>query len=267
MLFPYRPQWHLLLLGILWASSLAGMARAQELEPEVFRPSWKVGQKWVVETVGLQNQMRKAPQRAAPNRPVRWQFKVENVEEVEGKTCFRIVLRCLEPGENPETTLWVDQDSLTLLKIRMQLPSREGFRTVTETYRSESGQPFPTISVLTVPPIDLPLFIAGAKANSSFQYRASTAPEGAKDAANIDFAISIEQQLTEPSDDDLRRLLPEQFAKSAENAPVVEVRLTTGRSDVRQLWKKGSPWPVYSNNGVATSRLIRADDAANGAGG
>jgi hypothetical protein len=267
MPFLYRRQWQLPLLGILCVCAVGGVASCQELEPEAFRPSWKVGQKWVVETVGLQNQMRKAPQRAAPNRPVRWQFKVENVAEVEGKTCFRIVLRCLEPGENPETTLWVDQDSLTLLKIRMQLPSREGFRTVTETYRSESGQPFPAISVLTVPPIDLPLFIAGAKGTSSFQYRASTAPDGAKDAANIDFAISIQQQLTEPNDDDLRRLLPEQFAKSAEHAPVVEVRLKTGRSDVRQLWKKGSPWPDYSNNGVATSRLIRTDDAANGAEG
>jgi hypothetical protein len=147
----------------------------------------------------------------------------------------------------------------------MQLPAREGFQTVTETYRSDSGQPFPTISVLSVPPIDLPLFVAGTKATGSFQYRASTAPQGAKDAASIDFAVSIQQQLTEPNEEELRRLLPEQFAKTAENTPVVEVRLKSGRSDVRQLWQKGSPWPVYSTNGVATARLVRTDDAANGA--
>ncbi len=267
MLCLFRPQSLLPLLCMLCIGAAGGVARSQEIEAEAFRPSWKVGQKWVVETVSLQSQVRKALTPTAVNRPVRWQFHVDGAEVIEGKKCFRVVLSCLEPGENPETTLWVQQDSLTLLQIQLQLPSQEGFRTVTETYRSDSGQPFPAISALTVPPIDLPLFVAGAKGTSSFQYRASTAPEGVKDAASVDFSISIEQQLTEPNDDDLRQLLPQQFAKSADNAAVVEVRLKSGRSDVRQLWQKGSPWPVYSTNGVATARLIRESGSADGAEG
>lgn len=267
MPFLYRTGSFLPLLCVLCVSAAGGVAHCQELEPEAFRPSWKVGQKWVVETVGLQSPARKAPRANAPKRPVRWQFHVDSWEDIEGKQCFRIVVRCLEPGENPETTLWVDRDSLTLLQIRIQLPSPEGFRTVTENYRSDSGQPFPAISALTVPPIDLPLFVAGAKGTNSFQYRASTAPEGAKDAASIDFSVSIQQQLTEPSDEDLQQLLPEQFAKSAEHTPVAEVHLKTGRTDVRQLWQQGSPWPVYSNNGVSTARLIRTDELADGAEG
>ena len=267
MLCRCRHQSPLPLLCILCIGAACGVARSQDIEPEVFRPRWKVGQKWVVETVGLQSPVRKVPTATAASRPVRWQFHVDGAEVIEGNNCFRVLLRCLEPGENPETTLWVQQDSLTLLQIRLQLPSQGGFRTVTETYRSDSGQPFPAISALTVPPIDLPLFVAGVKGTSSFQYRASTAPEGAKDAASIDFAVSIQQQMTQPSDDDLRQLLPERFAKSAENAPVVEVRLKSGRSDVHQLWQEGSPWPVYSTNGVATARLIRNEDSADGAEG
>jgi hypothetical protein len=34
------------------------------------------------------------------------------------------------------------------------------------------------------------------------------------------------------------------------------VRLKAAGSLVRQLWQPGLPWPVYSNNGIAESRLV-----------
>jgi hypothetical protein len=242
---------------------MGGAAFGQEVEPEAFRPHWKVGQKWIVETVGLQSAVRKARPAATANRPVRWQFHVVTAEIIESRKCYRIQLRCLEPGEHPQTTLWVDEESMTLRQIQIQLPSPEGFRTVTESYRSDSGQPFPAISAFTVPPIDLPLFVAGAKGTNSFQYRASTSPDGAKDTANLDFSVSIQQRFSTPGEKELQRLMPAPFSKSAENKPVVEVRLRAGRSEVRQLWQAGFPWPAYSTNGVATARLIREGEASN----
>ncbi len=109
---------------------------------------------------------------------------------------------------------------------------------------------------LTVPPLDLPLFLSGAKGPETFRYEASSGPGGVKAAGEIGFAFSVEQEITRPKDEDVRCLLPEDYTKDLAKKPPIEVRLKTSSSHVRQLWQPGLPWPVYSDNGIAKSRLI-----------
>jgi hypothetical protein len=145
---------------------------------------------------------------------------------------------------------------MTLRQVQAQLPGPDGFQTVTETYRSDSGQPFPVLPPLSLPPLDLPLFLSGAKGTETFRYGVSSGPGGVKAAGQIGFDPSVEQEITVPKEEDVRCLLPEDYTKDLAKKPPIEVRLKTSSSRVRQLWQPGLPWPVYCDNGIVTSRLI-----------
>jgi hypothetical protein len=187
---------------------------------------------------------------------VRWRFAVRAVEKIDERDCFKVEVKCLVGEEQAVTTLWVDKQTMTLRRVQTQLPIAGGFRTVIENYRSSSGQPFPAFAPLTVPPLELPLFLAGTKGTQTFIYDASSSGEGEKAVGDIDFTFSVEQEVSRPQAEKIKGLLPENYSKSLVQKPAVEVRLKAAGSHVRQLWQPGLPWPVYSNNGIAESRLV-----------
>ena len=259
--------WLLVIVSCVAAVDRAAVG-AEDATPEQYRPAWKVGQKWVVETVSQQSQARRALEPGQTRAPVRWQFEVQAHERVENSDCFKVLVKCLAAGQHPETTLWVDQQAMTLRKVESQLPIPGGFRTVTETYRSASGQPFPAFAPLTVPPLELPLFLAGTKGRQTFSYQASSHPAGRKALGEIDFAFEVEQTVTRPQPENIKGLLPQDSIKSLAQDPNVErstidVRLKTARTSVRQLWQPGLPWPLYSNNGIATAKLVKVIQPTN----
>jgi hypothetical protein len=178
------------------------------------------------------------------------------MEKIDERNCFRVEVRCLGGDTDAATTLWVDQQTIALRRVQTQLPAAGGLRTITEDYRSASGQPFPAFPPLSVPPLELPLFVAGAKGSQTFSYEASSTPAEEKAVGDLDFAFSVEQQITRPEADEIKDLLPEDYTKDLTARPVLEVHLRATGSQVRQLWQPGLPWPVYSNNGIAESRLV-----------
>lgn len=231
-------------------------AADEELKPEDYRPQWKVGQRWVVSSVSLQSQARRDPKPDEAKRAVRWQFDVRAFEKIDDRNCFRVEVKCLDGEGDAVTTLWVDEKTMTLRRVQTQLPVAGGLRTVTENYRSASGQPFPAFAPLTVPPLELPLFLAGTKGSQTFDYEASSTPPEEKGVGDIDFSFSVDQQLTRPPADKIKGLIPEEYSKDLIQKPVMEVHLKATGLQVRQLWQPGVPWPVYSNNGIAESRLV-----------
>lgn len=242
-------------------ASVVGSVVAQEgYQPENYKPQWKVGQRWIVASKILQSQARHDPKPAPAEDSTRWQFEVRAIEKIDDRECFKVEVKCLEGEGQPLTTLWVDRQAMTLRRVQSQLPVVGGFRMVTENYRAASGQPFPAFAPLTVPPLELPLFLAGTKGTQTFDYEASSALEGEKGIGDIDFAFSVEQEITQPQADKVKSLLPPDYTKDLVQKPTIEVQLKAATSKSRQLWQPGLPWPVYSNNAVAESRLLESFD-------
>lgn len=244
------------------AAARFALAANEDLKPEHYRPQWKIGQRWVVASVCLQSQARRAPIPEADKETVRWQFDVRAVEMIDHRNCFKVEVKCLVGEGESVTTLWVDEQTMTLRRVQTQLPVAGGFRTVTENYRSASGQPFPAFAPLTVPPLELPLFLAGTKGAQTFTYEASSTPETEKGVGDIDFTFSVDQQIARPQADKIKGLLPEEYSKDLSQKAVIEVQLKAASSQARQLWQPGLPWPVYSNNGIAESRLVEVVEPA-----
>jgi hypothetical protein len=246
----------MVLVVVVLSAARSAPAADEELKPEAYRPQWTVGQRWVIASVTLQSQARRNPQPDDSKQAVRWQFDVRKIEKVDDRNCFQVEVKCLDGEGEAITTLWVDEKTMTLRRAQTQLPVAGGLRTITENYRSASGQPFPAFTPLTVPPLELPLFLTGTKGSQTFEYAASSTPPEEKGVGDIEFAFSVEQQLTRPPADKIKGLVPEEYSKDLIQKPVLEVQLKAASSQVRQLWQPGLPWPVYSNNGIAESRLV-----------
>jgi hypothetical protein len=228
-----------------------------------YKPSWKIGQKWLIETVSHQSQARRDVKAVKSGKPVRWQFEVREIEEIEGTECYKVLVTCLLAGQHPEIVLWVDQSSMTLRRVQTGLPTPAGLQVMTESYRSDSGQPFPVFPPLSVPPLELPLFMDGAKGTQTFAYSTSNASDGTKAIGEIGFAFVVEQDVRQVSDEVTLELTHQAYTKSIVQQPTLEVRLKSAKQRVRQLWQPGSPWPIYSNNGATESRLVQVIEPEN----
>jgi hypothetical protein len=252
----------MMVLVVAVQSAVLSAPADDELKPEAYRPQWKVGQRWVIAAVTLQSQARRDPKPEDAKQAVRWQFDVRRLEKIDDRNCFQVEVKCQGGEGEAITTLWVDEKTMTLRRVQTQLPVAGGLRTVTENYRSTSGQPFPAFAPLTVPPLELPLFLTGTKGSQTFEYEASSTPPEEKGVGDIEFAFSVDQQLTRPPADKVKGLVPEEYSKDLIQKPVLEVQLKAASSQVRQLWQPGLPWPVYSNNGIAESRLVEVSEPA-----
>jgi hypothetical protein len=231
--------------------------RSQDLAPLKYKPTWLIGQKWVVETVCHQSQARRDVRNITPARPVRWQFEVVASDVIQGAACHKVSVKCLVPGSAPEIVLWVDQASMTLRRIQAGVPTPNGPQILTESYRSDSGQPFPVFPPLSIPPLELPLFVEGAKGPQTFTYSATDTPDGRKALGDIGFSFVVEQDTAQATDEVTVKLTHEAYMKSIVKQPTLEVRLKSGKHEVRQLWQPGSPWPVYSKSNATESRLVQ----------
>jgi hypothetical protein len=222
-------------------------------------PQWELGDSWVVETKTRPLQARSDTGPDTFCKAIQWQFAVARFEKTLADDCYRMEVKCLAPGAvQPSTVLWIDKKSRAVRKIETQLPVPGGFRTVTYNYQFSSGQPSPVLGPLSALPIDLPLFTGGeAKGMQTFAYQMHTGPEEAKELGQLGFAYHVEQRVDPSPSEHVKGLLNETFAKSLTAQPVVEVRLKSGRRQVRQLWQPGLPWPAYSNNGSTECRLVK----------
>jgi hypothetical protein len=267
----YRSLWKLCLVLGLACVTLGGPLPAtgprqnpeQGIDPARLRPRWEVGDQWIVQTASLQSQAATVEEARTRTTPIRWKFSVEAVEPVDRHDCYRVAIRSLVAGRaQPATTIWVDCQSAALRRLRTQLPVAGGFRTVIESYGFPGGEPSPVLGPIPALPIDMPIFVPGhAKSLETFGYECAIGPPGAKDPQDLRFGFEVEQRVSRPASD-VKRLLPELFAKDAAGPPLVEVRLKRFDRQVRQLWQPGQPWPTYTDNGVTVGRLVRVIPAS-----
>jgi len=234
------------------------VSAADGLQTQQFRPKWNVGDQWTVETQSRQQQVAATRQiRVA----ARWQFSVEAVDNIAGTACFRIVIRPTDAPQ-PKTTVWINRDTTAIRQIQTQLPTTDGYKTMTESYRT-GGRAAPVVGPLTVLPLDLPQFPEpGVKSLGTYQYEAVSGPDGIKAVGDIGFSTEIRQSLSRPSADRMKSLFGDENIKSLEGSPLVEVELSTPDYSTRQIWSGGGPWPMFSDNGVTQARLVEVTRAA-----
>lgn len=245
---------------VLAADAPSGATRSANME--LITPQWGAGDSWVVETASLPVQVRGTLDPTIRSKPIQWQFTVQRYEKVVGDDCYRVVVKCLEPGPQPTTVLWIDRATQTLRQVETEFPVRGGFKKVVENYQFSAGRKSPVLGPLTALPLDLPFFQGNrTKSLESYSYEASAGPAGSKALGDIGFIYEVEQDVTTPSAQHVKGLLPDAYMKDLNTRPVVEVRLRSAGRQVRQLWRPGLPWPVYADNGVTVARLVKVHSA------
>ena len=178
----------LLILLVFWSFCGATIWAAQApIQAQKYRPQWQIGQQWVVQTESRQQQAAVGRQKVVT---ARWQFRAEAVEQVQGRACVRITVHPLEDRQvqqEPKTTVWVDRTTTSIRQIQTQLPTREGYKTVTESYKP-GHQGAPVIGPLSVLPIALPQFAEqGIKAIGTYHYDTISGAGGIKTLGQVGF--------------------------------------------------------------------------------
>ena len=255
------------IIGLLVAASLSHAVcqaeggaedNADKTSLSQLRPHWNVGDRWVVETRTQPIQERRKTVAGDKANSVEWQFSVAALEKIGPREAYRIHVECLLAGpRQANATVWVDRRNLAIHRIQVRLPRPNGFHTVTESYRTASGQSFPVLGPLTALPLDLPVFLEGEKGVRTFEYEAVAGPPGAKAAGEVGFTCSVEQKEAHVQQTEVQKLLHREFAKNFAREPVVAVELKSHGRTVRQLWQAGLPWPVFSRSGPTQTRLVR----------
>ncbi len=247
----------LVTLAILIVGTVAVAYAAEPVQTQQFRPKWNVGDQWTVQTQSRQQQVAATGQKRVA---ARWQFTVEAVDRIGDNACFRIVIRPSDAPE-PKTTVWVDRKTTAIRQIQTQLPTPDGYKTMTESYRTD-GQATPVVGPLTVLPIDLPQFPEqGVKSLETYQYEAVSGPDGVKALGDIGFSTEIRQSFSKPSAQRMKSLFGDENVKSLQNGPMVEVELATPDYSTRQVWNENSPWPLFADNGITQARLVETNRA------
>ncbi len=244
-----------------WSVPVRADDADQPAEALLDRPSWQVGDSWVIETVTERIQPREDDPNTAVAK-VQWSFVVSKLEQVAGHECYRIDIECLSQGRlRPKTSIWCDSKSLFLRQYQTQLAVAGGLRTVHESYDVGEGQLAPVVTPYNALPVSLPAFVAGGSKSGEFTYVSQPLPAGSKDVGIIRIAHAMSQTVGAPGSKSLEGV-PAAYSKEVEAKPLAEVRLNNGRDEVVQVWQKGAPWPVYSDNGRTQATLVSVKRAA-----
>ena len=220
-------------------------------------PQCKVGDSWTVETSTVQ--FTSAVESAEKRVKVQWQFKVESIEQVADRDCFRILAECIAANRNqPEVIIWVDCASGMLARVTSRVPVRGSWAEFTETYLSNDGAAVPVIGVIPVLPLDMPIFESDENSGDvSFKslepksYDICSGDIHEKGLDTVGFTREVSQTVTRPD-----TIMMKSIDETLPQDTTVQVEIGSGQQSVKQVWAPGNPWPVYSDNGVTESRLL-----------
>ncbi len=260
MLYPLR---HAAAIVAVCVVSCLGLAAIAQDDPDeaavaaVDQPKWSVGDTWTIETVSNKIQGREAePARKSP--PIRWQFRVAELDKLAGRNCYRIEVECLARGRiRPKSVLWVDEESGFLRQYQTELAVGGKMRPIVESYDHAKDQPSPVVTPINAVPIVMPAFVKKGSKVNSFSYTSAPLPAGAKakDLGLVTFAHEVSQTSGVAGAKALE-VIPKGLSKSLEKKPVMQINIATPSERVTQLWQEGAPWPVYVDNGTTKAYLV-----------
>ena len=225
------------------------------------QPKWEKGSTWMVETVTQPLQTREVKPSTKPV-PIRWQFRVADLENLAGRECYRIEIECLARGRiRPKSMIWVDQKSGFLRQYKTELAVAGQMRPMVESYDHAKSLAAPVITPVNALPIALPAFVPpGSKANT-FTYTSAPMQAGAKskDLGLVTFAHEVTQTTSKAGSKALEIIPKKGRPKSLDAKPITEVVLGTPTGEVKQLWQEGQPWPLVIDNGRTKAYLVTSE--------
>lgn len=247
--------------GLAWLVTAGPAAtqpvRGDDVPAALPRPTWRVGDSWLIETVTDNIQVRDvSTDKKSP--PIRWRFKVTGIVKKAGRPCYQVDVTCEAQARfRPASTLFIDAETMMLRELRTEVAGFGSVQTLHESYEPRGDRAAPVLSFGNVLPTDLPAFVPKASKDVNYTYVSQNTPAGAKDLGLIRFGHEVSQQVVQPGAKTLEQVHP-QYAKALDSQAIVEVHLKSQDKSVVQLWQKGTPWPIYTNNGRTVAKLIPA---------
>jgi len=242
------------------------------------RPTWTVGDWWVVESQVYDRGDRKPG--AAPGwlEKEAWLFTVEATNAIDGKSCYQVSIKPKQPNRCPYWfTCWFRMSDLLVLRRELHQPdtTRTGRPfsgpVVQANYSSDEESPFMPADFPNLP-LTVPHF--AGEATNVYAARTSPAPSGAAPsgaARNSSRSLArVVTQTFRPNE----RLEHDTTLTSAVAMPAnpiggkgqfgVLVLAQSADKYERQTWHSALPWQVYAENWECGQMIRRSWLAGSG---
>ncbi len=240
---------------------------------EGFVPSWKVGQRWVLEA--SYRDLRDQGNVWMP--PMQWIFNVRAKKTINGEECYVLHIYGRRSSQKNQAILWLSVKDLRPMKVIDVYPTASGMKYQERDVNSYSSEPL--VAEGTPIPYDLPSFPLvradnRAQAADGFgAYNRSSAPNAKKfsrirSVGGISFKRSVSQKSKTPD-----KQFADAFAgysKASRNpGQSFQVEIDEDRSNnkLTQIWQQGAPWAVSGINRDRKVRLVPESEYLNNDGG
>ncbi|MDD2997439.1 MAG: hypothetical protein PHV05_00180 [Candidatus Riflebacteria bacterium] len=219
-------------------------------------PTWKVGDRWVLEAT--YRDLKSEGEVWLP--PIQWVFKVRAMKTVDNQKCYVVHIFPNKGDMKNQAILWLSVDDLKPMRVIDIFPTNEGMKHA-ERDLDPSGE-VPLLAEDTLIPYDLPVFPLN-RANTAAQgadgfsaYRGQAAEKKFAKIRNIgglSFKRTVAQKNKAPE-----KQYADTFAAYRSSGAAYQVEIDEPRSstDIVQLWQKGSPWALSSENRDRKVRLV-----------
>lgn len=227
---------------------------------EGYVPSWKVGQRWVLEA--SYRDLRLEGNAWMP--AMQWIFNVRAVKNIGGEDCYVLHVYGRKSSQKNQAILWLSVDNLKPLKVIDVYPTADGMKYQERDINPNSSEPL--VAEGTPVPYDLPSFPLvkadnRAQAADGFGAYSRTASIDAKkfsrirSVGGISFKRSVSQKSKAPEQQFADTFAG--YSKNNRNAGQrFQVEIDEDRSDnkLTQLWQQGMPWAI---SGMSRERRVR----------
>ena len=241
----------LLLLAVMTCNEVSADASEQG-----FTPSWQVGDRWVLEA--SYRDLKSPGDVWLP--PVNWVFMVRARKNLHGQECYVLHVFARKGEVKNQAILWLSTKDLRPMKVVDIFPTSEGMKHIEREVDPNSSEPL--LAEDSMVPYDLPAFPI-TRANNAVQgadgfaaYRGqSLAKKFARirNVGGLSFKRTVAQKNKAPD-----KQFSDSFAAYRSSGATYQVEIDEERSgtSLMQLWQKGSPWAVSSENRDRKVRLI-----------
>lgn len=240
---------------------------------EGYIPSWKVGQRWILEAT--YRDLRVEGEAWMP--AMQWIFHVRAKKVFNGEECYVLHIYGRRSSQKNQAILWLSVKDLRPMKVIDVYPTSSGMKHQERDINQLSSEPL--VAEGTPIPYDLPSFPltqADKRAQSADVFGAynRSANSDAKKYSRIrkiggiSFKRSVSQKSKTPD-----KQFADTFAgysKQTRNAgQTFQVEIAEDRSNNRltQLWQQGSPWAISCMNNERKVRLVPESEYTNKNGG
>lgn len=255
-------------------ATAAEMPQTEVSEPvNGFVPSWKVGQRWVLEA--SYRDLRVEGEAWMPS--LQWIFKVRAIKNVDGQDCYALHIFGRKTSQKNQAILYLSVKDLRPVKVIDVFPTASGVKYQERDIDPNSKEPL--VAEGTPIPYDLPSFPLEkvdnrAQAADGFgAYNRSSSTNANKysrirNVGGISFKRTLSQKSKTPE-----KQYADAFAAYANGTrnqgQRFQVEIDEDRSDnkLTQLWQQGQPWAVSGNNKDRKIRLVPESELVHNNGG